>query len=263
MTHADIRLMGRAMEHAALHPDDPPAIPELAAMTGLNPHQFRQVFMAIAGVMPEAFLDNVPFRQARALLEHRGRLPGKPAVNIGWKAVERPEDFGTVIYGFHETPLGRVLVGLSDHRLCWLGFAATGDAAAMQVMTKALAGADFRDSARDTAFVAARLTDPAIPWDVVVRGTPFQVDVWKALCRIPVGSIFTYGDVAAAVGRPAAVRAVGQAVGSNPVSIIVPCHRVVLGSGKIHTYGGGPLRKRILLAWEAALAKGRLQAAAA
>jgi AraC family transcriptional regulator of adaptative response/methylated-DNA-[protein]-cysteine methyltransferase len=96
---------------------------------------------------------------------------------------------------------------------------------------------------------------PPVP--LLLRGTNFQIKVWEALLTIPPGTVVTYGDVAGAIGRPTAVRAVGHAVGSNPLSVIIPCHRVILRSGVVHNYRWGVHRKRALLALEA----GRLQAA--
>ena len=161
----------------------------------------------------------------------------------------------------HDAPLGRALIAATDRGICWLGFVADGDEDATIDAFKrdwGLATLVRDDEAtRPLAETIFATNDNArTPLTLVLRGTNFQIKVWEALLRIPQGSLTTYGDLASWIGQPTASRAVGSAVGSNPIAYLIPCHRVILNSGAIHNYRWGPTRKRALLAWEAALADG-------
>jgi len=159
----------------------------------------------------------------------------------------------TIVYGLHDTPIGRVVLGKSDHGLCWLGFMVEGyKGNGLDRMRGFYPEAEFVHDDRATSGLMSQVLEAwqydrlhTIPLDL--RGTDFQKSVWRALLEIPKGQVCTYGDIAKAVRRPLAARAVGTAIGENPVSLIVPCHRVVQGSGKIGNYGWGPELKRDLL----------------
>lgn len=167
-----------------------------------------------------------------------------------------------IIYGIHDCDLGRVVIGQSDKGLCWLGFMVSKEDGAykgdgLSRMKQHLKQAEFVQDDNATAetlknvlqvWKADRLRD--IPLDL--QGTDFQCAVWNVLLSIPKGQTVSYGDVANDIGKPKASRAVGTAVGDNPVSLIVPCHRVVQKSGKLGNYGWGLDLKRRLLEIEAA-----------
>lgn len=163
----------------------------------------------------------------------------------------------TIIYGMHETPLGEIVLAKTDVGLCWLGFMTEGyKGDGFSRMQSFFPGADFvrDDEAIDplaeevlSAWQEDRLADVKLD----LRGTPFQLSVWEKLLQIPKGQVLTYGDVANDIGNPKAMRAVGTAVGSNPVSLIVPCHRVVPSAGGVGNYGWGAALKKQLLSEEA------------
>jgi AraC family transcriptional regulator of adaptative response/methylated-DNA-[protein]-cysteine methyltransferase len=159
----------------------------------------------------------------------------------------------TITYGLHDTPLGQIIVAQSDKGLCWLGFMVQG--------YKGDGFARMKDFFPNTKFVRddsatqKLANDIMSAWDqdtvadiaLDLRGTEFQRSVWTALLQIPKGQVISYGDVANDIGRPKASRAVGTAVGENPVSLIVPCHRVVQSSGGLGNYGWGiDLKEKIL-----------------
>ncbi len=162
-----------------------------------------------------------------------------------------------ITYGLHDTPLGQVVVAQSCKGLCWLGFMVSKEEGAYK-------GDGFErmcdyfpnsDIVRDDSATASLMHEIMQAWDqdtlndveLDLRGTDFQCAVWKALLDIPRGQVISYGDVANDIGKPKASRAVGSAVGENPVSLIVPCHRVVQASGALGNYGWGvPLKKKIL-----------------
>jgi AraC family transcriptional regulator of adaptative response/methylated-DNA-[protein]-cysteine methyltransferase len=172
-----------------------------------------------------------------------------------------------IVYGWHDGPFGRTLVMASAHGLCGLAFAASerepasGDYdedAALANMTGRWPSAAYKHDAGMTAPLMARVFEPERwraddPLPLHLFGSPFDMQVWDALVRIPVGRTLTYSDIAEALGRPSAARAVGAAVGANPVSFAVPCHRVIGRSGALTGYHWGVGRKRRMLDWERAL----------
>ncbi|HET8726318.1 MAG TPA: methylated-DNA--[protein]-cysteine S-methyltransferase [Alphaproteobacteria bacterium] len=249
-----------------------PSLDEVAAVAGLHPHHFQRVFKRWAGISPKRFIQHLTIEHAKHLLDGRESVlsaaletglsgPGRlhdlfiacEAMSPGeYKA--RGRDL-VIRWGLHETPLGRVLVGITDRGICWFSFETHRDGhPAIDEFRREWAEACLVEDVAATAPVARRALAPQGdgPVPLLLRGTNFQIKVWQALLAIPSGTIATYEDIARAIGRPRAVRAVGQAVGRNPVSLIIPCHRVIRKSGAIHSYRWGADRKRAILAWEAA-----------
>lgn len=164
-----------------------------------------------------------------------------------------------ITYGIHTTPLGEMVLGITDKGLCWLGFMISKDQGAykgdgLARMKEFFPKAEFTQDENATKEILARVMTAwkedrfgDVPLDL--QGTDFQISVWKELLKIPRGDVWSYGSVAVNIGRPKAFRAVGTAVGSNPISLVVPCHRVVQASGKLGNYGWGlPLKEKILKA---------------
>jgi len=163
----------------------------------------------------------------------------------------------TITYGLHDTALGQIVIAQSNSGLCWLGFMVSKKQGAYKGdgfsrMIEYFPNSQFQRDDKQTQDLAADIIQA---WDqdtlqdiqLDLRGTEFQRDVWQALLQIPRGQVISYGDVANDIGRPKASRAVGSAVGENPVSLIVPCHRVVQSSGGLGNYGWGiKLKKKIL-----------------
>lgn len=158
-----------------------------------------------------------------------------------------------ITYGLHDTPLGQMIVAQSSKGLCWLGFMVKGyKGDGFERMQEFFPESDLvRDDEETNAIVAKIMTawnqDTLNEIELDLRGTEFQRSVWQALLNIPKGQVISYGDVANDIGRPKASRAVGTAVGDNPVSLIVPCHRVVKSGGGLGNYGWGvELKEKIL-----------------
>jgi AraC family transcriptional regulator, regulatory protein of adaptative response / methylated-DNA-[protein]-cysteine methyltransferase len=161
----------------------------------------------------------------------------------------------TIRWAVHPSPWGDCLIAVAGQRVCALHLLEPMTAAcARQSVRRRWPAADFVPDPHATAPVVDRIFAKGDVAPVLVRGTPFQVAVWRALLRVPVGRVVTYDEIARAVGAPAAHRAVGNAVGRNPIAILVPCHRAVHKDGRIGGYRWGPDRKRALLAREAAAA---------
>jgi O-6-methylguanine DNA methyltransferase len=157
-------------------------------------------------------------------------------------------------YTVFQSPLGSVLVAASERGITWMGFGDSDEEALAEIRldfpTAELMRAESdrelrRYSAAILAFLERRFSFPTLPLDLI--GTPFQRRVWDELCAIPHGTTRSYGEIARLAGRPDAPRAVGAAVGANPVSILVPCHRAVAADGSLHNYRYGIERKRALL----------------
>jgi len=169
----------------------------------------------------------------------------------------------TVRYGIHRSPFGRVFLAATERGVCALKFLRGGSTGRQEAeaLRRSWKGARVVPDRKGTLPVAQRIFAPpreagVPPPAVVLKGTAFQVTVWKALLRIPAGYVLSYEDVALLAGFPRSARAVGGAVARNPVSILVPCHRVIRKTGESGNYGGGRARKRALLAAEAVLRAG-------
>ncbi|WP_308915987.1 bifunctional helix-turn-helix domain-containing protein/methylated-DNA--[protein]-cysteine S-methyltransferase [Jannaschia sp. LMIT008] len=247
---------------------------DLAARVGLSPAHFQRVFSAWAGVSPKRLQQYLALGHAKTLLANRFTLL-ETSLDVGlsgtsrlhdlflrWEAMS-PGDYARggaglrIRHGWFDSPFGAMLAMATDRGLCGLAFAEEGGRdAAMADMTARWPRADHR---HDPAAVAPFVRDVFGRGEARLHllGGPFQIKVWEALMRIPSGHVTTYGEIARAIGNPRAVRAVGTAVGRNPVSYLIPCHRALRRSGGLGGYHWGLPVKRALLAWEA----GRLDAA--
>jgi AraC family transcriptional regulator of adaptative response/methylated-DNA-[protein]-cysteine methyltransferase len=168
----------------------------------------------------------------------------------------------SIEYGFHPSPFGRCLVAVTERGICGLSFVQEApEENLVRSLRARWPGAQVRHGHEETAGVAERIftfeaqSEPG-PLHLFVRGTNFQIQVWEALIRIPFGKAVTYEDIARHIGMPSAPRAVGNAVGSNPIPFLIPCHRVIRKMGEFGNYGEGPQRKKAILGWEAALTRG-------
>lgn len=247
----------------------------MARGVDLSPGYFQKIFKAGAGISPKRFQQYLASGRAKHALM-AGDTVFEASLAAGLSGPSRLHDLmvttdamtpgtyrqkgagETIRYGVVPSPFGAAFIGATQKGICWLSFD-TGDrfAASEQEMRTDWPAAAFQ---RDDETVN-RLAAPALA--CALRGAPgmarlhlsgsnFQLKVWDALLRIPVGRCVTYGDLATAIGKPGAARAVGAAVGANNISVLIPCHRVILASGAIHNYRWGAPRKRVLLALEAA-----------
>jgi AraC family transcriptional regulator, regulatory protein of adaptative response / methylated-DNA-[protein]-cysteine methyltransferase len=275
---SDYAVVRRAIEFISREFRDQPSLAQIAEAVSMQPEALQALFQRWAGLSPKAFLQAVTIDHARRLLGGGASL-FDAAFDVGMSGPSRLHDLfvkheamspglykarGAGIdftYGFDESPFGRALVVATDRGLAGIGFSEgseEGDAIALQDMVRRWPMARFtRDDAR-IAPIASRSFRPT-EWDreaplrIVLIGTDFEIRVWQALLTIPVGRATTYSSVAEEVGVPKAARAVGAAVGRNPISFVVPCHRVVGKSGALTGYHWGIARKRAMLGWEAGL----------
>jgi AraC family transcriptional regulator of adaptative response/methylated-DNA-[protein]-cysteine methyltransferase len=253
-----------------------PSTEAIAAHVGLSPSHLHHVFRRWAGITPKAFLQAITLDHARGLLRESASVldtayevglsgPGRlhdlfvthEAMSPGeWKA--HGEGL-TLAYGFHPSPFGEAIVVATERGLAGLGFVDDGNrAAALADMQRRWPRARLEHDEGRTAALAQRAFDsaswqPDTPLRVVLIGSDFEVRVWQTLLRIPLGRATTYSDIASHIGKPKAARAVGAAVGRNPVSFVVPCHRVLGRSGALTGYHWGLTRKQAILGWEAGM----------
>jgi AraC family transcriptional regulator of adaptative response/methylated-DNA-[protein]-cysteine methyltransferase len=160
-------------------------------------------------------------------------------------------------YGFAETPFGEALIAETKRGICHLSFVDVGGRErVLNLLTSDWPNAKLNRNDSRIADIAAAIFAASArstsdrPLRAFVRGTPFQIRVWRALLRIPTGSLTTYGRLAEAIGQSKAARAVGSAVGANPISFVIPCHRVIRETGALGNYGGGRIRKQVMVGWE-------------
>ncbi|MDO6962379.1 bifunctional helix-turn-helix domain-containing protein/methylated-DNA--[protein]-cysteine S-methyltransferase [Rhizobium alvei] len=255
---------------------DQPSLESIAGRMKRDPIELQKTFTRWAGLSPKAFLQAVTLDHAKRLLRDENlpllettlelglSSPGRlhdlfvthEAMSPGeWKANGRGLD---IRYGFVASPFGKALLMVTDRGLCGLAFADPGEEEeALRDMTGRWPEAIFHADEAAVAPYAGRIFDEARwraeePLRVVLIGTDFQIRVWEQLLEIPLGRLCTYSDIATNIGMPKASRAVGAAVGRNPVSFVVPCHRAIGKSGALTGYHWGLTRKRAMLGWEAA-----------
>ena len=279
----DYDLIRRAIAFLSRNWEAQPGLELLAEDLGLSPAHTQKLFKRWCGLSPKEFLQAITIDRARELLAgsasvldaaHEVGLSGASRLHdlfITHEAMT-PGDFKRrgegldIVYGFHDSPFGEALVLATGRGIAGLAFVDEDKgqtrADALADMTRRWPLATFSEAPALTEPHARAVFEPAgwraeRPVRLVLIGTDFEVRVWECLMRIPMGRAVTYGDIARHLGQPTASRAVGSAVGRNPISFVVPCHRVLRGDGNLGGYHWGITRKRALIGWET----GRVRAA--
>lgn len=273
----DYDLVRRAIQFLSERWEEQPELDRLAAHLGLSPAHCQKLFKRWCGLSPKEFVQAITVDHARRLLTdsasvldaaHEVGLSGGGRLHDLFVAHEAmtPGDYKRrgrgleIAYGFHASPFGEALLLATERGLAGLAFVnedkGEGRGEALADMTRRWPEAKFVEAPGRTAPHAQRVFDPEQwarerPVRLVLIGTDFEVRVWEALLKIPMGRAVSYADIARHLGRPTASRAVGTAVGRNPISFVVPCHRVLRGDGGLGGYHWGLTRKRALIGWEA------------
>ena len=274
---ADYDIVRRAIAHIRGHWRSQPEIETIADAAGVTPTDLHHLFRRWCGLTPKAFLQALTLSHARDLLRSSASVLDT-AYEVGLSGPGRLHDLFvthesmspgewkagggglTITYGFHPCPFGMALVMNTPRGLAGLALADAGkERSALRDMRARWPKARYVEDFAATAATARRIFDPALwrpqqPLRVVLIGTDFEVRVWEKLLTIPMGALTTYSGIAAKVGEPKAARAVGAAVGKNPICFVVPCHRVVGKNGDLTGYHWGLTRKRAMLGWEAGMA---------
>lgn len=272
---SDYDTVRRILAFITHHWREQPAIEAIADAAGATPTDVHHLFRRWCGLTPKAFLQAITLDHAKGLLASSASIldtalevglsgPGRlhdlfvthEAMSPGeWKA--RGQGL-TIRYGFYPSPFGIALVMATERGLAGLAFADPGEEkACLDDMTCRWPNAAYVEDSAATAEYAKRIFEPGQwsadrPLRVVLIGTDFQVRVWESLLKIPLGRAVTYSDIAHDIGQPTAMRAVGAAVGRNPISFVVPCHRALGKNGALTGYHWGLTRKRAMLGWESA-----------
>ena len=271
---ADYDIVRRAIGHIREHWRSQPEIDAIAEAAGVTPTELHHLFRRWAGLTPKAFLQAITLDSARTLLRASASVLDA-AYEVGLSGPGRLHDLFvtheamspgewksggaglTMSYGFHPSPFGTALVMASERGLAGLAFADAGEEkSALADMRQRWPNASYVEDSPSTAALARRIFDPKRwraeePLRVVLIGTDWEVRVWQTLLKIPMGRLTSYSTIAGKLCTPKAARAVGAAVGKNPISFVVPCHRVVGSSGALTGYHWGITRKHAMLGWEA------------
>jgi AraC family transcriptional regulator of adaptative response/methylated-DNA-[protein]-cysteine methyltransferase len=260
------------------HYKDQPALEDIASNIGLSEYHFQRLFTRWAGVSPKRFLQFLTKEGAKSLLANSENLLDTTH-QVGLSSLGRLHDLFvtaeavtpgeyksrgagvTIRYGIHPTPFGKCLIATTDRGICHLSFVQTGEGEAIDSLVTDWNQAKMIEDYKSTVTLIEPIFDLRYnhrgkPLNVHLRGTNFQLKVWEALLQIPAGEVTTYAGLAARIGNPGATRAVGTAVGHNPIAVLIPCHRVIRKVGDFGNYRYGALRKKALLAREFASVQG-------
>lgn len=266
-----------AIDFLVTHAEEHPSLGATAKHVGMSPQHFQRVFKAGAGVSPKRFLQYLSAGRAKqALAEGKSVLEASLAAGLSSPgrlhdlvlvadamppgSLRRKGEGEHIRYGFVASPFGQALIGATEKGICWLSFVEGTKRSGQKEMYTDWPGAEFSEdqafiaplSQRAFAFATNQHSTKRKKIGLHISGTNFQLKVWEALLKIPHGCLVTYGDLAKLIDKPKASRAVGTAVGANAISVLIPCHRVILSSGIVHNYRWGAERKKAILALEAA-----------
>ncbi|MCP4141092.1 MAG: methylated-DNA--[protein]-cysteine S-methyltransferase [Chloroflexi bacterium] len=265
----DYTLIAQAIDYLEAHKRQQPTLKEVAAQVALSEYHFQRLFTRWVGISPKRFLQFLTKESAKRILAHSTLLDA--TYQSGLSSAGRLHDLFVhteaitpgeykskgagleIIYGSHPTPFGQAFIALTPRGICRLSFD-TEDA--LIALKRDWENATLIENRAKTQILIKKIFTPAkqdeTPLALHLRGTNFQIQVWEALLRIPSGQLSTYGGIASAISRPKASRAVGSAVGKNPVPLLIPCHRVIRATGEFGQYAFGSTRKKAILGWEMA-----------
>jgi AraC family transcriptional regulator of adaptative response/methylated-DNA-[protein]-cysteine methyltransferase len=252
--------------------DQQPDLTELVRSAGLSSFHFHRLFSRWAGVTPKDFLQCLTVENVKQLLRD-GESVLDTALTAGLSSPGRLHDLcvrleaaspgeiksggagAEIDYGFGHSPFGETLIAETSRGICHLSFVnGRARGGAREVLFRQWPEAKLHRNDERAEELLSRIfaTPPQdkLPVSAFVRGTPFQVQVWRALLRVPTGSLTTYGRLSAAINQPTAARAVGGAVGANPIAFLIPCHRVIRETAALGNYRWDPIRKRAMIGWE-------------
>jgi AraC family transcriptional regulator of adaptative response/methylated-DNA-[protein]-cysteine methyltransferase len=270
----DYERVERAIGYIARHYTDKPSLEDVAAEIHVSPFHFQRLFSKWAGISPKKFIQFLSLDYAKASLRAPDTSVLDAAYDAGFSGAGRLHDLFMTIegmtpgafkqqgagldinYDFADSPFGTVMIASTRDGICHMAFEADRDAG-FATLYRTFPEARFhqcRDQMQKHALsvFGRNLASPDGKIKLHLQGTPFQIKVWEALLKIPMGGLASYGGIARMIGQPAASRAVGTAIGHNPVAFLIPCHRVIRQNGVIGGYMWGAERKQAMIAWEGA-----------
>lgn len=265
--------IAKAIEYITTHFKDQPNLDEVAANVYLSPAHFQRLFSAWAGTSPKKFLQYLSISHAKKLLKENKATIFDTAIETGLSGTSRLHDLFisiegmtpaeykhggrdlTINYSFAETPFGNIIVASTAKGICYMAFIENemdGFAILKQQFPNALFQQKLDLLQQRALFIFQYDWSKLHEVKLHLKGTAFQLKVWETLLKIPMGQLTTYGEIANHIEQPAASRAVGTAIGSNPVAYLIPCHRVIQSTGHLGGYMWGPTRKAAMIGYEAA-----------
>ncbi|NDV16007.1 methylated-DNA--[protein]-cysteine S-methyltransferase [Muricauda sp. TY007] len=265
--------VAKAIEFIRSNFQEQPSLNEIAASIHLSPYHFQRLFTEWAGVSPKKFMQYISVEYAKKLLKERQVTLLEAAMETGFSGTGRLHDLFVSIegmtpgeyknggesleinYSFAESPFGKLIVASTQKGICHMSFIDDGQKAFDDLKLR-FPNATYRQfldkHQQDGLAIFQNDWSKQEQIKLHLNGTPFQLKVWETLLKIPSGSLSVYGEIAQKIERPKASRAVGSAIGKNPVAFLIPCHRVIQSSGKIGGYMWGNTRKSAIIGWEAA-----------
>jgi AraC family transcriptional regulator, regulatory protein of adaptative response / methylated-DNA-[protein]-cysteine methyltransferase len=261
------KLIEQAIQYIEANVQHQPELEEIASAVGVSEYHFQRIFTRWAGISPKRFMQFLTKEHAKELLDKSENLLDTTH-QVGLSSLGRLHDLFvtteavtpgeykshgaglTIHYGIHPTPFGKCLIATTERGICHLGFVDGSEGKAIDYLVADWKQAQMIEDYKSTALLVTRIFSdpkPDSPLKLHLRGTNFQIKVWEALLTIPTGAVTSYEHIAAQIGKPNAVRAVGSAVGHNPVAYLIPCHRVIRKSGEFGNYLYGSARKKAIL----------------
>jgi AraC family transcriptional regulator, regulatory protein of adaptative response / methylated-DNA-[protein]-cysteine methyltransferase len=269
---SDYERVAEAIDYISSHIDEQPSLDDVAKKLNLSPYHFQRLFTRWAGISPKRFLQTLTVNHAKELLNDSVSVVDA-SNRLGLSSTSRLHDHFVhleavtpgeykssgeglkINYGVHETRFGKAFVAVTERGICQLSFMDdSNDSMFVDELEQCWVSASIKESGKITKpYIQSIFSNnkKQQSLSLYVKGTNFQINVWKALLNVPIGKLTSYGQLASLIGNPKASRAVGSAVGANPVSLLIPCHRVIRASGVIGEYRWGSIRKRSMLSWEA------------
>ena len=263
----------QAIQYLEKNANTQPELSALASAVGLSEYHFQRIFSRWAGISPKRFLQFITKESAKGLLTQSENLLDT-TYGVGLSSLGRLHDLFvsteavtpgqyksggaglTIRYGLHDTPFGKTLIGTTERGICHLGFVGSSEGDAIDTLVASWQQAKMIEDHKSTASLVEPIFDLSLrsntPLHLHLRGTNFQLKVWEALLRIPPGAVTSYQGLAEQAGIPGASRAVGTALGRNPIAVLIPCHRVIRKLGDFGKYRYGSARKKALVGWEVA-----------
>ncbi|WP_341226111.1 methylated-DNA--[protein]-cysteine S-methyltransferase [uncultured Arcticibacterium sp.] len=265
--------IAEAIAYIQLNFKSQPSLDEVAEKVNLSPFHFQRVFKEWAGVTPKKFLQYISVNHAKSILATNSQSLFNTAEDVGLSGTGRlhdlfvniegmtPGEFKnggenlTINYSYANTNFGQILTAATSKGLCYMGFADENEVAFNELKGR-FPKANFRQSSDH--FQKSGIAVFGEDWSKMnkvklhLKGTAFQLKVWETLLKIPLGKLSTYGEIANQIEKPKAARAVGTAIGGNPIAFLIPCHRVIQSSGVFGGYMWGPNRKAAIIGYEAA-----------
>ena len=265
----DYQRIAKAIEFISASFPETPDLKKIADQVHLSEFHFQKLFSKWAGISPKKFQQYLALSHAKQCLDenysieeatHYTGLSGTGRLHDLFVKIEgvTPGEYKskgkglTINYGTHESPFGTLFIALTEKGICRMVFTDDPDNE-LKILTEQWANADIsKDQGRTLSIIEEIFSPTPSMIQVHIKGTAFQLKVWEALLKIPEGKLVSYGTIADAIGSPNATRAVGTAIGNNPIAYLIPCHRVIRQSGHLGGYRWGLTRKRAIIGWEAA-----------